>query len=138
LDRGGDAPGLAVAALRAAGLRPLVLDAAALARRCDEVPELARVAALEARLSGAGVVLGPLEALPPEPVRRDQVTRDLCAALRGLPLFLYGKDGWDPAWAADTPVVLPVSPPSPDRQATRWRHALERAGSDGVDPAEAE
>ncbi|MEU6461229.1 ATP-binding protein [Streptomyces sp. NPDC046976] len=138
LDRGGDASGLAVAALRAAGLRPLVLDAAALARHSADVPALARVAALEARLSGAGVVLGPLKALPPEPALRDRVIRDLCAALRGLPLFLYGTDGWDPTWAADTPVVLPVAPPSPERQAIRWRHALERAGSDGIAPAEAE
>ncbi|MFF5668090.1 AAA family ATPase [Streptomyces griseofuscus] len=138
LDRGGDAPGLAVAALRAAGLRPLVLDAAALDRHSAEVPALARVAALEARLSGAGVVLGPLEALPPEPARRESLIRYLCAALRGLPLFLYGTDGWDPAWAADTPVVLPVAPPSPERQATRWRHALERAGSDGIAPAGAD
>ncbi|MGZ0204882.1 ATP-binding protein, partial [Streptomyces sp. RM1] len=115
LGRGGDAPGLAAAALRAAGLRPLVLDAAALARRSAEVPALARVAALEARLSGAGVVLGPLEALPPEPAGRAGVVREMCAALRGLPLFTYGTEGWDPAWAADTPVVLTVAPPSPGR-----------------------
>ncbi|MFJ9929138.1 ATP-binding protein [Streptomyces misionensis] len=138
LGRGGDAPGLAAAALRAAGLRPLVLDAAALARRSAEVPALARVAALEARLSGAGVVLGPLEALPPEPAARAGVVRDMCAALRGLPLFTYGTQGWDPAWAADTPVVLTVAPPSPERMTTRWRHALARAGADAVAPAEAE
>lgn len=127
--RGGDAEGLAVEALRAVGLRPLVLDAVALARRSGDVPALARVAALEARLTGAGAVLGPLEALPAEPAERARTLRELCAALRGIPLFTHGTVGWDPAWAADTPVVLTVPAPGPDRQAARWRHALGRAAA---------
>ncbi|OLZ62522.1 ATPase [Streptomyces sp. IMTB 2501] len=131
LDRGGDAPGLAAAALHAAGRRALVLDAAALARRPGDVPALARVAALEARLTGAGVVLGPLEALPAAPAERARATGELCTALSGIPLFTHGRDGWDPAWAADTPVVLPVTPPSPERQAARWRHALALADAEG-------
>ncbi|MET9442417.1 ATP-binding protein [Streptomyces sp. NPDC006610] len=125
--RGGDAEGLACAALHAAGLRPLVLDAAAVARRPGDAPELARVAALEARLSGAGVVLGPLDALPAEPAERTRTLAALCAALRGIPLLTHGGVGWDPAWAADSPVVLTVPAPSPERQAARWRHALEQA-----------
>ncbi|WP_233227184.1 ATP-binding protein [Streptomyces sp. I4(2020)] len=129
--RGGDAEGLAAAALHAAGLRPLALDAVALARRPAEVPELARAVAREARLTGAGVVLGPLEALPAEPADRVRTLRALCAALRGLPLFTHGTGGWAPEWAADTPVVLTVPAPSPERQAARWRHALERAAGDG-------
>lgn len=136
--RGGDAEGLATAALRAAGLRPLVLDAAALARRSGEVPELARVAAREARLTGAGVVLGPVEALPAEPVERARTLGALCAALRGIPLFTHGTTGWDPAWAADAPVVLTVPAPSPERQAVRWRHALDRAAGDGSVSGDAE
>ncbi len=129
LDRGGDAPGLAAAALKAAGLRPLVLDAAALARHSGDVPVLARVAALEARLTGSGVVLGPLEALPPEPGERARRVREFCAALRGTPLFTHGTDGWDPLWAAQTPVVIAVDPPPPARRAARWRHALDLAGA---------
>jgi len=131
--RGGDAEGLAVAALHVAGLRPLVLDAAALARRPGDVPALARVAALEARLTGAGVVLGPLEALPGEPAERARMLGALCSALRGIPLLTHGTVGWDPLWAADTPVVMTVLAPTPERQAARWRHALDRAagGSPG-------
>ncbi|SOD85958.1 ATPase family associated with various cellular activities (AAA) [Streptomyces sp. Ag109_G2-15] len=128
--RGGDAAGLAVAALRAAGLPPLVLDAVALARRSADVPELARTAALEARLTGAGVVLGPLEALPGEPAERAATLGALCAALRGIPLITHGTVGWAPEWAADTPVALTVPAPSPERQAARWRHALEGAADD--------
>ncbi|MGM7442056.1 ATP-binding protein [Streptomyces tunisiensis] len=129
--RGGDAEGLAAAALHAAGLRPLALDTVALARRPAEVPELARAVAREARLTGAGVVLGPLEALPAEPAERARTLWALCAALRGIPLFTHGTGGWAPEWAADTPVALTVPAPSPERQAARWRHALERAAGDG-------
>ncbi|MFP8885381.1 ATP-binding protein [Streptomyces mangrovi] len=136
--RGGDAGGLAVAALRAAGLRPLVLDAAALARHSGDAPHLARVAALEARLTGAGVVLGPLEALPDKPGERTRMLAALCAALRGIPLLTHGTTGWDPAWAADTPVTVTVSAPSPERQVARWRHALERAAGDARVVGEAE
>ncbi|WP_253915958.1 ATP-binding protein [Streptomyces sp. NRRL S-31] len=136
--RGGDAGGLAVAALRAAGLRPLALDAAALARRSGEAADLARVAAREARLTGAGVVLGPLEALPAEPGELALTLRAWCTALRGIPLLTHGAVGWDPVWAADTPVVVTVPAPSPERQAARWRHALERAAGDGSVPGDAE
>ncbi|MFG3490617.1 AAA family ATPase [Streptomyces sp. NPDC047972] len=129
--RGGDAGGLAAAALADAGLGTLVLDAAALARRPADVPALARVLAREARLTGSGVVFGPLTALPGEPVERERVLASLCSALRGLPLLTHGTTGWDPVWSADTPVVLDVGPPSPERQAARWRHALDRAAGDG-------
>ncbi|MEU1279389.1 AAA family ATPase [Streptomyces sp. NPDC005805] len=132
--RGGDAAGLAVGALRARGLRPLVLDALALARHTAELPCLARMVAREARLTGAGVVLGPLEALPEKPSERDQALRTLCAALRGVPLLTHGTHGWEPAWAADTPATLTVAAPTPAQQATRWRHALARAaGQTGTD-----
>ncbi|MFJ4914134.1 ATP-binding protein [Streptomyces sp. NPDC088726] len=136
--RGGDAEGLATAALRAAGLRPLVLDAAALARRSGELPELAGVIAREARLTGSGVVLGPVEALPAEPAERARTLVALCAALRGTPLFTHGATGWDPAWAADAPVVLTVPAPSPERQAARWRYALDRAAGEGPGTGDAE
>ncbi|MET8974291.1 ATP-binding protein [Streptomyces sp. NPDC004539] len=128
--RGGDAEGLAVAALRSGGLGALVLDAGALGRRAGsgDVPMLARALAREARLAGAGVVLGPLEALPDEPGERARALRELCGVLRGVPLFVHGSGGWDPGWAADTPVVVTVPAPSAERQGERWRYALERAG----------
>ncbi|MEV0415931.1 ATP-binding protein [Streptomyces sp. NPDC050448] len=128
--RGGDPAGLAAAALRACGLSPLALDAAALAHHVRTVPELARAAAREARLTGAGVLLGPLEELPDKPDERARVLRTLCTVLRGIPLFTYGTSGWEPAWAADTPVTLTVAAPAPDRHVTRWRHALERAAGE--------
>ncbi|MFJ2948367.1 AAA family ATPase [Streptomyces sp. NPDC087226] len=125
--RGGDAEGLAVAALRAAGRDPLVLDPAALTRRPSDLPALARVLALEARLTGAGVVLGPLAALSGEPGERSRTLRTLCTELRGIPLYTHDATPWDPTWAPDTPVTLTVPPPAPERQAARWHHALTRA-----------
>ncbi|MER5730211.1 ATP-binding protein [Streptomyces sp. NPDC002138] len=128
--RGGDPEGLAAAALHACGRIPLALDAAALADHARAVPELARATAREARLTGAGVLLGPLEELPDKPDERARVLRTLCTVLRGVPLFTYGTNGWEPAWAADTPVTLTVAAPTPDRHVTRWRHALERAAGE--------
>ncbi|MFE5481662.1 ATP-binding protein [Streptomyces sp. NPDC056527] len=141
--RGGDPEGLAAAALRAGGLRPLFLDAASLARHAADrhttaVPELARAAAREARLTGAGIVLGPLEELPDKPAERTHLLRTLCAQLRGIPLFTHGTSGWEPAWAADTPVTVAVAAASPDRQVARWRHALERATGDDAATADAD
>nr|WP_112473960.1 ATP-binding protein [Streptomyces sp. ST1020] len=131
--RGGDVEGLAVAALREAGVGALVLDAGVYGRRDVSVP--AEVVAREARLSGAGVVFGPLEALPDEPGERARVLRELCEALRGVPFFVHGRGGWDPGWAARTPVVLSVGAASVERQVERWRHALEEAAA-GIDAAE--
>ncbi|WP_328958243.1 ATP-binding protein [Kitasatospora purpeofusca] len=126
--RGGDPEGLAVAALRAGGPAPLALDPAALSHDPRGVPGVARAVAREARLLGAGVLLGPLEELPDRPDERARILRTLCDALRGLPFLTHGTGGWEPAWAADTPVTLTVAAPAPERQVARWRHALERAG----------
>ncbi|KND35371.1 ATP-binding protein [Streptomyces acidiscabies] len=128
--RGGDVEGMAVAALREAGVGALVLDAGVFGRR--DVSVLAKVVAREARLSGAGVVLGPLEALPDEPGERGRVLRELCGALRGVPFFVHGRGGWDPGWAARTPVVLTVGAASVERQVERWRYALEGAARGGL------
>lgn len=135
--QGGAPEGLAGAALRAAGRGALVLDAAALARRPGELPALAAVAAREARLTGAGIVLGPLEALPDQPSERAHALRTLCASVAGVPLFTYGTGGWDPAWAAATPVTLTVPVASPEQQVARWREALGRAGGGEAGDADA-
>ncbi|MFF0714418.1 AAA family ATPase [Streptomyces bauhiniae] len=126
---GGAPEGLADAALREAGRVPLVLDAVALARHARDLPQLAAAAAREARLTGAGVVLGPLDDLPDKPSERTHVLRTVCAALSGIPLFTYGAQVWDPGWAVRTPVSFTVSTSSPEQQAVRWRFALEAAGA---------
>ncbi|MFD4658600.1 ATP-binding protein [Kitasatospora sp. NPDC058444] len=131
LDRGGHAGPLAVAALAADGPPPLVVDAAALAARPPEAT--VRVLAREARLGGGGVVLGPLDRLEPERPERAALVRELCAQLAGVPLVVHGPQVWDPAWAAQSPVVLTVPPPDARGRAEQWAHAL---GSDpSADPS---
>ncbi|MFF2012416.1 AAA family ATPase [Streptomyces sp. NPDC058195] len=128
LDRGGDPGGVAVEALLAAGRRPLVVDIAALTTASE--PERAvRVLAAEARLSGGGIVLGPLEALSPERPERGRLLGDLCAEADGVPLAAYGTKHWDPLWAGESPVVVPVPSPGPEESAHRWRRALAEAGA---------
>ncbi|MFF2324767.1 MULTISPECIES: ATP-binding protein [unclassified Streptomyces] len=128
LDRGGDPRGLAVDALLAAGRRPLVVDAAALALAPAPV-EVARTLATEARLSGGGLVLGPLEALAPERPEGARLLGGLCGAVSGAPLIAYGKKNWDPLWSAESPVPVRVLPLGPADVARQWRRELASAGS---------
>ncbi|MGW0960019.1 ATP-binding protein [Streptomyces gelaticus] len=128
LDRGGDPGGLAVEALVATGRRPLVVDIAALAA-LPEPAEAVRTLAAEARLSGGGVVLGPLEALAPERPERARLLGDLCAAVGGSPLVVYGKKNWDPLWTSESPVPVHVLSPGAGGVARQWRRALAAAGA---------
>lgn len=129
LDRGGDPARLAVGALAASGLRPLVVDPAALAA-APEPAQAARMLATEARLSGGGLVLGPLEALAPEQPKGAALVGALCAAVGGgSPLLVYGRKHWDPLWAGESPVTVPVPPPDPADAVRRWRGALTGAGA---------
>ncbi|MGF1340900.1 ATP-binding protein [Streptomyces flavovirens] len=126
LDRGGDPARLAVDALLAAGRRPLVVDPAALV--ADPVPaRLAHALVTEARLSGGGLVLGPVEALEPQLPQRSRLLRDLCRAAAGVPLVVYGVKGWDPLWTTDSPVLFGVAPPPPARRVSQWARALADA-----------
>ncbi|MFE6765290.1 ATP-binding protein [Streptomyces sp. NPDC057689] len=135
LDRGGDPARLATAALASAGLRPLVVDPAALAA-APEPERAVRMLATEARLSGGGLVLGPLETLTPEQPKGAALLGALCAAVGGgSPLILYGRKHWDPLWAAESPVTVRVRPPDPADAVRRWRGALAEAG--GADGPEA-
>ncbi|MCX4736531.1 ATP-binding protein [Streptomyces sp. NBC_01363] len=128
LDRGGDPGRLAVEALLAAGRRALVVDIAALAA-LPEPAEVVRTLAAEARLSGGGVVLGPLEALAPERPERARLLGGLCAAVSGAPLVAYGKKNWDPLWTGESPVPVHVLSPGPAGVARQWRRALAEAGT---------
>ncbi|MEU9319773.1 ATP-binding protein [Streptomyces sp. NPDC048295] len=135
LDRGGDPGKLAVEALLAAGRRPLVVDIAALTA-LPEPAEAVRTLAAEARLSGGGVVLGPLESLTPERPERARLLGDVCAAVCGTPLVVYGKKNWDPLWTAESPVPVHVLSPGPGGVARQWRRALAEAGASVGLPAE--
>ncbi|MFC5058254.1 ATP-binding protein [Saccharothrix xinjiangensis] len=118
--RGADGEGgsTAVAALAAAGRDALVVDVVALADQ--DQPGIAALVR-EARLRGAGVVLGPLEPLVPERVR---LLRELVASAGAVPVLLHGSRHWDPKWTTRPAVSVPVPPPLPDGRAARWARAL--------------
>ncbi len=129
LDRGGDPGRLAADALHTAGVRPLVVDAAALAAAPEPVRTV-RILATEARLTGGGLVLGPLETLAPERPGGAGLIDALCEAVGGAsPLLLHGRKTWDPLWADESPVTFPVPPPDPADAARQWRRALTSAGA---------
>ncbi|SDP93558.1 ATP-binding protein [Lentzea jiangxiensis] len=117
-DAGGDVGPTAVAALAAAGRGAVVLDVAALADR--EHPDLAAVVR-EARLRGAGVVLGPLEFLVPE---RTRVLRELVALAGDVPVVLHSRQHWDPRWTARPVLSVPVASPPLAERASWWTRAL--------------
>ncbi len=123
----GDASRTAVDALAAAGLGAVVLDVSALVDR--ERPALAEVVR-EARLRGAGLVVGPVEPLVPERVR---LLRELTTA-GDLPLVVHGRGHWDPRWTARPVVSIPVPPPAVDRRSDQWARALTDAT--GTPPAD--
>ncbi|GAA3838420.1 ATP-binding protein [Saccharothrix violaceirubra] len=105
--RGEGGAHVATSALACAGLDAVVLDVAALVDR--DHPALDAVVR-EARLRGAGLVVGPVELLVPAKTR---LLREL-AAHDDLPLVLHGRQHWDPHWT-DRPVV-PVTVPPDDRE----------------------
>ncbi|WP_204846348.1 AAA family ATPase [Saccharothrix algeriensis] len=124
----GDAGPTAVAALAAAGRGAVVLDVVALLDR--DRPALAEVVR-EARLRGAGLVLGPVEPLAPDRLR---LLREVVASAGDVPLVLHGGRHWDPRWTDRPPVSVPVPPPDADHRSARWARSLAEAT--GAPPAE--
>lgn len=120
---------LAIAAAQAIGWRSVALDLRRLPRDAD-IRALARVAAREARLAGAALVAGPVEALPD----RDA---DAVRAFADLPwaVLLVGAKAWDPTWSSDVPLLVTAPVPAPAERDRVWSAALG-AGA-GIDAAAA-
>ena len=106
--RDSDPTRFALSVLFATGRTGVVVDAQRLG---DNSAVLVR----EARLRGAGIVLGPVEALGAA------VLRDLVARTTDLPVVLFGRGYWDPLWGDRTPVSMTVDT-APDPQ--EWVDAL--------------
>jgi len=120
---------LAVEALRLVGERQLLLDLDRLKRQPD--PErLARIAVREVRLSGAGLVAGPVQAVRDRP----NLIQQLNAAPR--PLLLVGDLSWDPEWTSEPPLFVDVPPSTHAERRQLWQFALAGA-STGDDCLEA-
>lgn len=113
---------LATEALRLTGHRSIHLDLERLLRQPD--PErLARVAAREARLCGAGLVAGPVTALEEHPA----LVGHLMAEPR--PLVMVGSRSWDPAWSVESVLQLTVPESTTAERRELWRFALSGVGA---------
>ncbi|WP_232265423.1 AAA family ATPase [Streptomyces pactum] len=116
-EQGGAGTALAGAALTRSGHRVLGLDLERLAR--DPGPaEAIRVLAREARLTGAGLVCGPIDALAAD---RADVLRQV--ADLPLPVVLTGRLPWDANWSTRPPLLLHAPRVEPADRAALWLHA---------------
>lgn len=108
---------VAADALARCGLEPLAVDLDSLLRQSDPVA-VARAVAREARLTRAGLIVGPVLEQGPGV--------DVLAALSAppLPLLLTGSCAWDPAWSSEVPVMVDVPKSTLSERGDLWRQAL--------------
>jgi SpoVK/Ycf46/Vps4 family AAA+-type ATPase len=119
----------ATSGLLAAGRAALALDLTRVGGEDDLAP-LVRAAVRQARLSGAALVAGPVEALAERPGGAALVRR--FAEAPGV-VVLLGAPTWDPAWARTPPLVVDAPEitgglhgPGPDGAALPFRLTPEQ------------
>ncbi|MFF9501034.1 ATP-binding protein [Streptomyces sp. NPDC014656] len=126
-DQGGAGTALAASALEAAGRAVLAVDLARLAE--DPAPsEAVRCLLREARLTGAGLVCAPVDAVARE-------RPGLLRAVTDLPVrvVMVGRLPWDAAWSTAPPLLLRAPRVGPEARAELWR---ESAGEDVALPVQ--
>ena len=116
---------LAVGALRLNGMRPVMIDLDQLVRQPDPMV-LTRVAVREARLSGAGLVAGPVSAVRERP----EILGHLKADPR--PLLLVGDLSWDPQWSPQPPLLVDVPASTQAERDALWRMSLNGADTEST------
>jgi Winged helix domain, variant/ATPase family associated with various cellular activities (AAA) len=122
---------LGAEALRLAGRPALALDLEAL-EAGDDFGDLARLAVREARLTGAGLVAGPIDA----PAGHDPtLVRRL--AEPDWPVVLTGKRTWDPSWSRRVPLLLELGQVTRAAREGAWRAAFNGDAPPDLDPAAA-
>ena len=124
---GGSGQALGAAALGRRSV--LVADAARLVSEPSPAG-VARALIRQARLTGAGVLVDPIETLVAE---APGVLRLLAAA--PIPVLLVGAASWDPRWADEPPLQLDATPATAAERGTAWRAALDGRLEPGVDPS---
>ncbi|MFF0749395.1 ATP-binding protein [Streptomyces sp. NPDC004267] len=114
---GGAGTALAASALTAAGRAVLGVDLARLAE--DPAPaEAIRSLVREARLTGAGLVAAPLDAVARE---RPGLLRALTEA--PVPLLLVGRMPWDAGWSSGPPLLVRAPRVEPEARAELWERS---------------
>jgi len=92
--------------------------------------EVAAAASREARLRGAGLVLGPLESL----AERGPWAVRAVAELPGAVILVGGRE-WDPAWSRESPLVLDAPVATVVQRHELWVGSLDGDAPEGFDPA---
>ncbi|WP_344259831.1 ATP-binding protein [Streptomyces sodiiphilus] len=132
-EQGGAGGALAAAALTAAGRTVLAVDLERLGGD-PRPPEAVRTLAREARLTGAGLVCGPVDALVGAQSPRTEVLRALAdAALPSLPVLLTGRVPWDATWSARPPLLLPTPRVEPASRAALWSRCYDGPPAQGLE-----
>ncbi|MGW1185911.1 ATP-binding protein [Streptomyces drozdowiczii] len=131
-DQGGAGTALAASALERAGRSVLGVDLARLA--ADPAPaDAVRTLVREARLTGAGLVCAPLDAVSRE---HPQLLRLLTAT--PVPAVMVGRVPWDASWSTVPPLLVHAPRVEPSARGALWGEAYRRTGSGavpvGIDP----
>ncbi|WP_405763199.1 ATP-binding protein [Streptomyces sp. NBC_01420] len=131
-DQGGAGTALAASALDRAGRSVLGVDLARLA--ADPAPgDAVRTLVREARLTGAGLVCAPLDAVSRE---HPQLLRLLTAT--PVPAVMVGRVPWDASWSTVPPLLVHAPRVEPSARGALWGEAYRRTGSGavpvGIDP----
>jgi hypothetical protein len=92
--------------------------------------EIAAAGSREARLRGAGLVVGPIEAL----VERGSWAVRAFAELPGQVILVGGRE-WDPAWAREPPLVIDAPVATVAQRHELWVASLNGDAPAGFDPA---
>ncbi|MEV5971698.1 AAA family ATPase [Streptomyces sp. NPDC051921] len=116
-DQGGAGTALAASALEGAGRAVLGVDLARLSE--DPAPaEAVRCLLREARLTGAGLVCAPVDAVVRERAGLLRAVADL-----PVPVALVGRVPWDAAWSAAPPLLVRAPRVGPEARAELWRRS---------------
>ncbi len=108
---------LAAEALRLVGLKPLPLDLDQLQQHSD-ADRLVGIAVREARLSGSGLIAGPIRAVRDRPGMLHRLVAD------PQPLLLIGDLSWDPEWTTAPPLLVDVPTSTQAERHQLWQFAL--------------
>ncbi|MGH2769839.1 MAG: ATP-binding protein, partial [Actinomycetota bacterium] len=112
---------LAATALTEAGFPPLVIDLSRL-DPAENPREVAASAVREARMRGAGLVLGPVDAIAE---RGAGAMRAFAEG--GAPVVLIGSRAWDPGWSREVPLLVEAPVLSIEERNRIWSSALDGA-----------
>jgi hypothetical protein len=91
-----------------------------------DVEGLARLAVREARLRGAGLAVGPVDALAAMAPRAIRTFADAAA-----PVVLLGRVAWEPGWSSRVPFVTEAPIPTVGERKRIWSFALQNADGPG-------